>query len=72
MYYPLPTHVHSGTRVMLVHVVVPPCEASSFIHSICHSLHELHVCSHVANITVAMEVAQQTSKTDFQFECTAK
>ena len=57
---------------MPVRVAVPPCEAFTFIHSIRHPLREREAWSHDLNVTVATEVAQRASKTDFQLEPTAK
>ena len=58
-------YLPSGTRAMPMRVAVPPCKASTFIHSIRHSMREREAWSRDLNITVAMEVAERASKTDF-------
>ena len=52
--------------------VVAAREASTFAYSIHHPLHVMEVWSHDTNVAVAMEVARQASRIDFQLEHSTK
>ena len=52
--------------------VVAAREASTFDYSIHHPLHVMEVWSHDTNVAVAMEVARQASRIDFQLEHSTK